>query len=571
MSHPRSLALGLIPLNSNPEDWLCAGPFCFAGQEESFPEWENRFHFAPEPLANPDILQKAARIAQSLCIAGIIGVSSELDPGYRFHSPSYWQILLAPFCMDLARQLVERTLRCEAMVRVWGTYNLNVRLLPENCSFQFADDHDFTLNGNLGEKFNHWIFSRILENMWPGNWQREYLGEYTDRAKRGEAKKKPLVRLKDLIRRYLLYLPFPRLKGMSIFQAALFSSALSHALKKKIQSVDLEKIYFKPDLLNSIKLPENYEMFFSRFLPESIRKLKLKRNWRKNNTKNYLRIVSPVAYEDAEYRRELAEWRESGNSLAWVQHGGNYGQVRTSCEAELIEYSQDYFFTWGWDKYENVPGNFIPMPYPQLANLKNAWNGKNERIIFTGTEMAAYGYRLDSHPTPLQFVEYRQWKAEFLKSLPEDLRAKIWYRPYFHLPGTLADASWLLPQFPEIKLCEGQLTPQILECRLLVLDHHGTTLLEAMAADIPVVLFWNRAYWLLTSECEKLVDMLEERGIWHSTPQSAAKKIMEIWPDTRKWWKSPEIMEAREIFCNKQARLPWGNLNKIWMGELKSL
>lgn len=571
MSADGYLALGAMPALATPDKWRCAGPFCFCGQEENFPDWEKNFTFAPEPLAHAEILAQAARMAQSLCLAVIPGLAYELDPGNSAHRPEYWQIILCPWTMDLARQLVERVLRCEAMTRVWGSLNLKVSLLPENCRFTFSDEHDFTLRGNLGEKFNHWLFSRILENIWPPSWEKDYLPEYDDRMESGKKRLPYGAKIKNLIRRYLLYLPFPRLKGMSLVQAGLYSNALRHPLKSEAAALDLEKIYYKAELLRKLALPENYEGIFTRFLPQSIRALKHEKIRQKKAKKPYLRVVSPVAYEDAVYRQELASWREEGNALAWVQHGGNYGQVRTSCEAELIEYSQNFFFTWGWDKYENVRGNFIPMPYPQLANIANAWEGKEEKIIFTGAEMATYGYRLDSHPTPLQFVEYRQWKADFLSALPAELLGKIWYRPYFSLPGTLIDAQWLLPRFPQINLCTGELMPQILNCRLLVLDHHGTTLLEGMAANVPMLLYWNRKNWLLSPACEKLVDMLELCGVWHPNPESAAKKLMEIWPDTEKWWRSQEITEARKIFCEHQARLPGESLNKVWVRTLKDL
>lgn len=567
----RSLALGRVPHGARPEEWLCAGPFCLIGREEEFPEWERRFTFAPEPLADPKVLAKAAKTAQSLCMAGILAVSQRLDPVNFEADSAYWQILLAPFSMDLARQLVERAIRCEAMIRAWGNQELFVRLLPDNCGFHFSDERDFTLRGALGESFNHWLFSRVLERAWPGRWRREYLPEYDDRMEPGGRAADKKDHIKDLFRGLMLRMPFPRLKGMTALQSALFSKALAHPLKRDLKSVDLTEAFYRPELLKEILLPENYESFFIRFLPKSAARLKKERLKRGKTEKKRLRIASPAAYENAEYRQRLAKWKAEGNALAFVQHGGNYGQTRTCCEAELIEYSQDCFFTWGWDKYEGARGNFIPMPYPQLARLENAWTGREKRIIYTGAEMAAYGYRLDSHPTPMQYVGYRQWKADFLGRLPENLRERIWYRPYFELPGTLADAAWLMPRFPELHLCEGPLEPQILDCGLLVLDHHGTVLLQAMAAGIPLILFWNRRDWLLAESCEELIDMLEECGVWHPSPEAAAKKLMEVWPDTAEWWRAPDIARARKIFCERQARPPHGDLNKIWIGELSGL
>ena len=113
--------------------------------------------------------------------------------------------------------------------------------------------------------------------------------------------------------------------------------------------------------------------------------------------------------------------------------------------------------------------------------------------------------------------------------------------------------------------------PQVLDSRLLVLDLHGTTLLEAMAANVPMLLYWNRKNWLLTHSCEKLLDMLEACGVWHATPEGAAAKLLEIWPDTRGWWQSADIAEVRGIFCREYARLPQDKLNLTWVNTLKDL
>ena len=185
--------------------------------------------------------------------------------------------------------------------------------------------------------------------------------------------------------------------------------------------------------------------------------------------------------------------------------------------------------------------------------------------------MAAFAYRLDSHPTPLQLVEYREDKEWFFEALGPDLQARTLYRPYFPLPGCLEDAAWLLPRMPRLKLCTGPLLPHLLSCRLLVLDHHGTSLLEAMAANVPMVLYWNRAHWPLTPEGEALLDDLAAAGIWFPTAEEAAVQARRIWPAAADWWQSPDIQAARRRFCDAQARLSHGKEVPLWTQTLKAL
>lgn len=561
----KALALGLMPMEASPQSHLAAGPWCFCGQESNFPDWEHQFTFAPEPLADPGRLPAAARAAQRLCVELIPVVASMLTSKPEMLPPQYWQVLLTPWLIDLASQIVERSLRCQAMLEAWGKCELQIEVLPLDCEFAFTDERDFTLRGDLGVAYNHWLFSRLLEYMWPEAWQRIDLAPY-------KANQKPKLDLKErgrnFIRRLALSLPFPRLKGMSITQALQLSKALDHACLSPDRALNFQQAFAFQEDLARIPLPSDLSPIIEKSLPASLKRLR-HRTPRKTDRSPKLRIASIVSHEDAEYRQALAYWRARGNRIGNCQHGGNYGMVAVPCAAEIEEYSQEVFFTWGWTQHGCAKGNFEPLPSLQLSAELASWQG-GATLIFTGAEMAAYPYRLDSRPTPLQFVEYRQAKADFFTALDRKILAQTLYRPYFNLPGTLGDTSWLLPQFPGLKICKGALLPQIQRCRLLVLDHHGTTLLEALAAGIPVLCYWRRESWPLTSEGNLLLDMLADAGIWLPGPVEAAQKANEVWANPKSWLETAPVQMARRIFAKQQA-LSAPNALQQWQLALKKL
>ena len=121
-------------------------------------------------------------------------------------------------------------------------------------------------------------------------------------------------------------------------------------------------------------------------LPESLRRLEHPPTIFPPLGKRHLRVASVAAYEDAEYRRFLAVWRAQGHRLAYVQHGGNYGQIATACATAVVEFSQHAFFTWGWDSYtarglgKGDGPRWLPLPYPQLAAMKDAWRGGSGHV-----------------------------------------------------------------------------------------------------------------------------------------------------------------------------------------------
>lgn len=82
--------------------------------------------------------------------------------------------------------------------------------------------------------------------------------------------------------------------------------------------------------------------------------------------------------------------------MLFIQHGGEYGYVRTSVAYPLVEYCQHRFITWGWKRHGLMPGNFLPLPHPQLAALRDAHREKSPTLLLVGTEMALLPYTLKS-------------------------------------------------------------------------------------------------------------------------------------------------------------------------------
>ena len=173
------LVLGLMPPGATPESFRPSGPWCFAGQEEFFPDWEERFLVPPEPLRCADEAAQAAEEAQALCADISPRVAAQLCPHWADRPESYWETLLAPWAIVVASQVVERQKRVQALCAAWGDSALEVELLPENCRFVFGTDQDVVLHGALGAEFNHWLFSRL----------RQRYAQYANRLRPDEARR----------------------------------------------------------------------------------------------------------------------------------------------------------------------------------------------------------------------------------------------------------------------------------------------------------------------------------------------------------------------------------------------
>ena len=218
------LVFAHMPEGATPETHLAAGPWCFAGREDLFPGWEERFSFAPEPLGNPDAQERATRQVWALTAHYLPLMGAHLNRERGVALPAaFWETALMPSMLMVSQMLVERWLRVQTLVAHWGHLPLRVPLLPENCAFSFESDYELSKQGFQGYAYNHWLFSRLLEACWPVAWEAEILPPVREHAV-------PPSGLRARVRawtRKIAYAPlFPHIKGFSPPQALYFSLVL---------------------------------------------------------------------------------------------------------------------------------------------------------------------------------------------------------------------------------------------------------------------------------------------------------------------------------------------------------
>lgn len=566
------LCLGPVPKNAQPHSHRLAGPWCFVGQEEFFPSWEEQFVFAPEPLRDRVALAAASAQAQRFVARHIAPLARHVRPKGEPLPDAYWDTAFGPWLIMAAQQIVDRWLRVEAMIAQWGHEPLTVEVLPRECTFTFGDDHDYVLGGCLGHTYNHWLISCLLESVWPAAWKKVVLPPVHERYCTRDTPLSLRDKCKEFARRALLCMPFPVVKGFGLRHIARFSAALYKNTTQLDNSRPLASFDVSADLLPELQIPCDVLPLLYASLPQILRQAKHPERLAVAPRKR-VRVANVAAYEDTVYRLDLARWRGKGHKLVFIQHGGNYGHIATSSMAPVVEYCQHAFITWGWTQQGTEQGNFIPLPHAQLAALHNshAEQKPDGSLLFVGAELSVLPYRMDSRLTPCQMIQYRDDKQWFFEALPRKIQTRSLYRPYFNVPGTLQDAEWLLPRFPLVHLCSGPLDPHMLGCRLMVLDHHGTSLELGMAANVPMVLYWDREAWGVCPQTVAALDILAAAGIWQPTAESAAMHIRSIWDDVSGWWNGAAVQKARQQWMQQYSLTVDTSIEPYWIKALKSL
>ena len=231
-----------------------------------------------------------------------------------------------------------------------------------------------------------------------------------------------------------------------------------------------------------------------------------------------------------------------------------------------VEYNYYARITWGCRHHSEYKCNFIDLPSPYISRIADTHANKTNKLFFVGTIVNVVSYELNTLFQPFYKISYLKKKIAFIKKLENRVFKDLSYRPYPRDIGCINEELLVKTVFPAIEICKTTLHEKLLECRLLVLDHPGTTLSIAMAANVPTICYWDREIFPFCRYAEPFVSALRNAGILFDNENDAAKKVNEVWDDVNSWWAREEIQAARQKYCRNYARtsrswfLEWGRM-----------
>jgi putative transferase (TIGR04331 family) len=274
-------------------------------------------------------------------------------------------------------------------------------------------------------------------------------------------------------------------------------------------------------------------------------------------------FTSNSFHSDDIFKGWAADKTNTNTPLIIGQHGGFYGMnLFSAFEEHEIKIAEKYI-SWGWDDKEKKQ-------IKPIGNIRcfesHANYDPNGGALMVGLTLPRYSYHMQAMPIAGQFLKYFDDQKKFLFSLPDEIQRQVTFRL------SRADYGWNQAErwkesMPQIELDSGQenIKLKIKKSRLYITTYNATTFLESMTWNIPTIIFWNKKYWELNDQAKIYFGLLEEAGIFHSTPESAAKKMIDIWDDVDNWWNSSEIQKAKEIFINQYSKIPKDPLKSMKM------
>jgi putative transferase (TIGR04331 family) len=537
--------LGEIPDDFNPDKYIAFAPYCFINREHIYPNFESLI-LEPDPFS-PTELAEVDNLSVNYCLLKVKEIGERLNHEHnKSYSSQVWSVLLNPWLIYLIQNALEKEKRVKNFINRYKEEKLIIKVLEDDIEWKFENSLDFFINGCLSVSFSEWLTSRIIECNVPKNWELSYYSRNI---------KKKVLSTKKSMRSWISNLIFSRCNhvyGFSVLDKLLFSS-LGNLKRKKVEYIHFDDLIEKKE---NVKWSFNFDKVLIVTQPVNIVDFDIRV---KNRNRGKIRIISAsdLFYFD-EDKRKVAEALLNEEYIINTQHGGhNYGSANIHGFLDLLEY---FFFqrfvTWGWEhKMSNFKCRVVALPSPYLTRFKDKYKHSNGKIILVSNR-ATLSFRFDSLPQVYQWLRYRKSKInlfDYLYSKPE-LWENFYYRPYFTESDSFIDKSFFLNKYPTVKILQGNLHEKLLRCKLVILDHPGTTLNICLSANIPTICFWEKEHFIFNIESEILFNILSKNQMLFFSTEELINFIDNNESKISEWWNSTIVQNARKLWCESFAR-----------------
>lgn len=266
---------------------------------------------------------------------------------------------------------------------------------------------------------------------------------------------------------------------------------------------------------------------------------------------------------DDVFKAWAAEKNERDSSLVIGQHGGHNGMGLWSYPEEHELAISDFYFSWGWSK-AGFETKIKPVGQLKSKRPLGVDHARQPGALLVAGVPPRYSYKMYSGVVARQWIDCFEGQCQFVKLLPKPICDALTVRFYPHDYEWNQRGRWR-DRFPDLQLDGGEININQLigQSRLYISTYNAATYLESFTMNIPTILFWDSKHWELRESAIPFFDDLKHVGIFHDTPESAAKHVTKIWGGIEDWWNDEELRLVLDRFKNNFCYLPDKLLSSI--------
>ena len=503
-------------------------------------------------------------------LADKLNAIHEVDRGFR-----YWRIILGPWLGYFIQIVFDRW---SSVIAAASQYNITGTLvLRDRAESHIPDSMQDFISRFVSDNWNHYLYAEVLRHaasvscmLVPaaGNLDLDTGQTY---ARRGTIKKNIkkytgkllniLVRDKDIffLDTYLNKSTEVRL-CLKLRQMPQFWFGVNHTPA----TADMKLRHWSLDSPTA----SEFEKFIRYLIPRQIPTAYLEGYWdlvgqtKRVNWPSRPKLIWTSNRENSDeiFKAWTADKVENGAQLVIGQHGGHYGIGKISFVEDHETAICDRYLSWGWKNGENP--RVVPVGILKKKKYVYKRSAKHNRPLLVTGSVPRYSYFMYSFIQAGQYLKYLEDQFLFVETLPEGVRRDLIVRLYNSVPdfGWEQEQRWR-GRFPDININTGKSDiNKLIQCtKLYISTYNATTYLESISMNIPTLMYWNPYYWELRDCALPYFLELKRVGIFHETPESAARHVTEIWDHIDDWWLSDKVQDAVRGFKAEYCR-DTGNL-----------
>ena len=241
---------------------------------------------------------------------------------------------------------------------------------------------------------------------------------------------------------------------------------------------------------------------------------------------------------------------ESGTRLCIICHGGQSGLYNDYHTHEMN--ICDRWFSYGMkgDSEKYFSGFNIK------TKKQSKITGKERSLLLILTEVSENIEIIAATPSYEQFKNgYTEDQITFIDFLSPGILTDLNVRLADNFSSLIEKR--ITKNFPEVNIIYRKevLKPWIINAKITVITYNMTSLVEALGANKPTVVFFREENFEMNAAATPVYKALKSCNIFHDTPASAAEHVNLIWDDVESWWTLPEVRAAISLYRSEFARV----------------
>lgn len=247
----------------------------------------------------------------------------------------------------------------------------------------------------------------------------------------------------------------------------------------------------------------------------------------------------------------------NGTKVLAIQHGGNYGVLKTVDGYDYLW--DDVFYIWGkWCSFFSFSSKKLKWaPAGKFDRYKDRnWDKVNIGILIVGTARFRHDDVDHVYQSDRSIQPYINRQIKIIKAIDETLHPDITVRNC-NIDYGMRINEYLKREFEYINFDENKMMDfpdKIQRCRLMIVDHISTTWVEALYLNKPFIIVINIDEYNFNPNEYEYMCKLRKVGIIRDV--SELDCITHIYNNVNHWWNEPQrqkiIKEVRDRYCYGQ-------------------